>query len=127
MADSVSMSLDEERSLWITEEQLGSLRTLKHRGRRVRFRVPKEVAGNVTLRFKGYGKSQNGTTGDLLLHVLVDRGQDVEVSLWLSERDARAGAQKNLCHHKRRVPVPIPRVTLAGQAVRVQGRGKRLR
>ena len=77
-------ALNEERSIWITEEQLGTVRTLKHRGRRVQYRVPNEVGSNVTLRFKGHGQSKANQTGDLLLHVRVDRGEDAEAALWLA-------------------------------------------
>jgi hypothetical protein len=118
--------LNEEKSLWITEEQLGSLRALRHRGRRVQYRLPKDIERQVTLRFRGYGRSENNERGDLLLHVQVDRGRDVEAVLWLSERQARAGAQKNLRHRKQLIGVAVPPASVDGQVVRVKGSGRKL-
>jgi hypothetical protein len=116
-------ALNEDQSLWITEEQLGSVQTLKHRGRSVQYRLPKEIERKVTLRFRGYGRSQNNEQGDLLLHVQVDRGQDLEAVLWLSEREARAGAQKNLLHRKQLAGITVPAASADRQVVRVKGLG----
>src|SRR5664279_105630 len=112
-------NLNEEKSLLVAQKDLGTVRSLTHRGRRVQYRLPKEIESKVTLRFKGHGSTANGETGDLLLHVQVDRGRDWEAVLWLSQREAQAGAQKHLRHRRQLVGVAVPPSSVEGQLVRV--------
>lgn len=118
--------MNEEKSIWITEEQLGKVQILRHRGRRIQYRLPEQIGTDFTLRFKGHGKTTDGQTGDLLLHVRVDRGRDLESQLWLSRGQARLGCEKSLRHGRRTVLVSVPRDSSDGQVLRVRGLGKKL-
>jgi hypothetical protein len=99
--------IPEQKQRWLTEQQLGTVQTLRHRGRSIQYRVPKEIENQVTLRFKGHGKTRNGEPGDLLLLLRVDRGRDVKADLWLSQTEARTGCKKYLLYNKKRIPVPV--------------------
>jgi hypothetical protein len=117
--------LDEERTIWITERQLGEIRTLRHRGRKVQYRLPKDIGRQITLRFKGYGKPRAGEVGDLMVHVRVDRGEDVESPLWISEGQARAGATKGIACDTGTVAITVPSGSVGGQILRLHGCGRR--
>ena len=116
----------EQKQSWLTEEQLGTVQTLRHRGRSIQYRVPKEIQKEITLRFKGYGKTTNGEPGDLLLLLRVDRGRDVEADLWLSQNQASQGCEKEFLSSAQIISVPVPCVSRHDDVVRVKQRGKRL-
>ena len=89
--------LDITRSLWVTEAQLGTVRVLWHRWKKISYRLPPRIeSGSITLRFKGRGNTLNHQTGDLMVQVHVDRGHDLPAALWLSETEARTGCRKEL-------------------------------
>ena len=83
--------LDIHRKIWIQPDALGTVRTLRHRGRKVQYKLPATIDDQVILRFKGFGRTKDQQTGDLLLSVQVDRGRDVDASLWLAESEATHG------------------------------------
>ena len=117
------------KTVWITEKQLGTVRVLRHRGNKIQYRLPPKIEQSITLRFKGRGKTSNTETGDLMLKVQVDRGQDRHESLWLSETDARQGCQKDLVYLSRlfkdimRVHITVPMLSNDGSIVRIKNRG----
>ncbi len=117
--------LDDNRTIWLQEHALGTVQALRHRGRKVDYRVPREIDGQVTLRFKGYGRTKDQQTGDLLLCVHVDRGHDVEAPLWLADSESARGCQKDLLVRRRRFAVAVPPGSREGQVVRVPGAGQR--
>ena len=116
---------DDKRSIWIQEQALGTVQTLRHRGREVRYRLPEQIDGQITLRFKGFGKLKNGTAGDLLLSVRVDRGRDVKAVLWLSESQAAHGCQRGLLVGRRLFTITVPPGSREGQVARVAGAGRK--
>src|SRR5215469_2009323 len=102
------LELNEEKSLVVGREDLGTIRTLIHRGQTVRYRLPDKIENQVTLRFRGRGKTVGQETGDLLLHITVDRGKDIHAVLWLTESEARSGFVKTVKCGSSHYPVRVP-------------------
>jgi hypothetical protein len=119
-------ALHEQKILWIAAKELGQIRTLRHRGRRLQYRLPAAAAEEVILRFSGLGKTRGGETGDLLLKVRVDRGQEEQAALWISEEQARRGTDQTLRHHWHSIPMQVPPGAVAGQELRLAGLGRKL-
>lgn len=123
--------LDEEKTIWITRKHCGTVRTLSLKGRRIRYRVPEQIEQTVTLRFRGCGKTIGSEIGNLLLHVRVDSGQNIELDLWLSEAETFKGCTKTLLyrrgffHSKERVEVVVPPRSADSGVVRLPGRGSK--
>jgi len=123
------VQLDINKTVWISENQLGTVRVLRHCGKKIQYRLPPQIENSITLRFKGRGKTENNETGDLMLKVQVDRGQDRHETLWISETDARTGCQKELGYlvgfwnDVRRVQVKVPILSSEGSVVRLRNRG----
>jgi hypothetical protein len=117
--------LDCERSIWVGQEDLGQERLIRHKNKRYKVKIPPTIDGNVTLRLEGLGNTRNNTTGDLLLHVWLNKGEDVRQSLWLSETLARDGAQKTLRLGERRIRVTIPAKSSDGLVIRLRGLGEK--
>jgi hypothetical protein len=69
------------KSIWIDEQQLGTVLVLRHRGKKVQHRLPANIENSVTLRFKGHGKTRDNQTGALMLAVKIDRGLNRFVDL----------------------------------------------
>jgi hypothetical protein len=116
--------LNEEQSLVIAREDLGTIRTLTHRGQKVRYHLPSEIGDRVTLRFRGHGKNDGRETGDLLLHITVDRGRDVHGALWLSEAQAKAGCKKRVVCGENCWQIKVPGGSKNGQVLRLKGYGQ---
>lgn len=109
---------DEKASIWIHEDMLGTVQTLRHRGQEVRYRLPQQVDGQVTLRFKGHGRTDEQQTGDLLLCVRLDRSRNIDAVLWLAESEAAGGCQKILQFGRECLSVTVPPGSRDGQVVR---------
>lgn len=121
----VMSNLDENRSICIQEKMLGTVRTLRHRGRKVRYRLPAQIDGRITLRFKGHGRTDGAQTGDLLLGVSVDRGQDIAAALWLPATEATGGAQKKLLVGEQLGTVTVPPHSRDGEVICVARAGQK--
>jgi hypothetical protein len=113
--------LQEEKTVWLTANELGTVQTVQHDGQEIKYRVPLEIADTVTLRFKGYSRTISGI---LLVHLKVDRGHDVHIQIWLSKNQATRGGQFDMHHEGRAIVIPIPVLTNDGQIIRLTGRGK---
>ncbi|MDB6030077.1 MAG: hypothetical protein JWM16_415 [Verrucomicrobiales bacterium] len=101
--------MNDHRSIWIQEHALGTVQTLRHRGREVQYRLPSEMKDEITPRFKGYGKLVAGQLEDLLLCVKCDRDVDVDATIWVAQSDADAESQEAPVHDKKRYVLTIPK------------------
>ena len=117
--------LNLERSLWVEEQDLGTEKEIAHRGKRYAVKIPERIDKQVTLRLRGLGRTRNGETGDLLLHIRLNKGDDIRRSLWLSETAARNGADKTLQLNDRRIRMVVPPGSRDGLVIRLSGLGPR--
>jgi hypothetical protein len=116
--------LNEEKTIWIIEQDFGATRTVRHRGREITYNIPAEVLYKATLRIEGAGKSWRQMRGALLIHVCVDRGQSVVSQLWISERQALAGGATKITVLSNTIRVNVPPTLVNGTTIRVRGQGK---
>ena len=61
------LRLDCERSIWVEEEELGTYRTIEHRRKKYRVKIPERINKRVTLRLSGIGRRLGSKTVDLLV------------------------------------------------------------
>jgi DnaJ-class molecular chaperone len=103
-----------------------------HKRRTVDLAVPRAVRDGMTLRLKGLGEpgEAGGETGDLLLTLRLsgDRvyrcvGDDIEADVPIAPWEALAGARVDVRTPDGVVTLTVPAGTLAGQRLRVRGRG----
>jgi hypothetical protein len=116
-------SLDEERSIWIEEEDLGKEKKLSHKNKHYFVRIPEKINEKVTLRLKGLGRKKDNQTGDLLLHIWLNLGKDIRKSLWLSESSAKYGAYKTLLLDEKKIQVFVPSKSFHGLVIHLKGLG----
>ena len=88
--------LNNERSIWIEQEDLGKVIVIKHKSKRYEVKIPPKINKKIILRLRGVGTTKDNKTGDLLLHVWLNKGDDIRKELWLSETAARTGASKKI-------------------------------
>jgi len=117
-------SLDDDRSIWVEEEDLGKEKAFYHKNKRYFIKIPEKIVKNLTLRLRGIGKKRRNKTGDLLLHVWLNKGEDVNKSLWLSETSAIRGADKRLMIDGRAITMAIPPNSYNGLTIRLKALGK---
>lgn len=111
----------------MTERRLGTIQTLRHRGQKIQYRVPAGIDRNVTLRFKGVGRTRRNEPADLLLRIEIDRGQNLETFLWLSQSQASTGTLKRLRFRKKALSIPVPPGSVDGQVLCLQQMGQKSR
>ena len=118
--------LNEERSIWVEEEDLGKEKAFHYKDKDYFVKIPKEIDidKGITLRLKGFGKTRGKKTGDLFLHVWLNKGEDVRKSLWLSETAARYGAGKKLNLGGKKITMIIPPKSHDGLTIRIKGLGR---
>jgi hypothetical protein len=116
--------LDRELSIWVEEEELGEEKVISHKGKRYSVQIPKQLDKKITLRLKGLGKTRFGKSGDLLLHVWLNKGEDVGKVLWLSQTSARNGANKRLSTGGKKIAIVIPKNSYDGLTIRLRGLGR---
>ena len=116
--------LDDELSIWVEEEELGKDKAIYHKRKGYDVKIPQEINQKTTLRLRGLGKTRFRKTGDLLLHVWLNRGEDVRKVLWLSEQSARNGADKKLFTGEKTITIVIPPKSHDGLTIRLRGLGK---
>ena len=121
------------KTIWITEKEFGTVRTIRHHGKKIQYRVPTILGDSVTLRFKGLGQTQNDQAENLMLQIRVDRGKDRHGTLWISETEARTGCLKTIGYEnkgpwfwpkKQPIQVPIPGPGVDGSVLRIPGKGQ---
>jgi hypothetical protein len=118
--------LDDECSVWIDEDDLGKERLIKFRNKQCKVVIPQAIDKNIVLRLRGRGKTRGGKTGDLLLHLWLNKGEDIRQSLWISESSARNGADKRLFLGEKTITMVIPPRSYQGLTIRLRGYGKPL-
>lgn len=119
-----AFGLDCERSIWVEQEALGAEKPLTHRRRTYLVKMPDQIPGSVTLRLRGLGRTRKGKTGDLLLHIRVNKGEDISRALWLSESSARNGADRLVRLADKTIKMTIPPGIRHGLVVRLRGLGE---
>jgi hypothetical protein len=115
--------LDYELSIWVEEEELGKKKAIYHKGKCYDVKIPQKINRKITLRLRGLGKTRFRKTGDLLLHVWLNKGGDVRKALWLSETSARNGAKKGLFTGEKSITMAIPKNSPDGLTIRLRGLG----
>jgi hypothetical protein len=115
--------LNEESSIWIEQEDLGKEKTITLKNKRYSVKIPKNINKNVVLRLRGLGRTKDNQTGDLLLHIWLNKGDDIRKSLWLSETSARNGAEKILLLDEEKIKIVIPPRSYDGLTIRLKGLG----
>jgi hypothetical protein len=116
--------LDYELSIWVEEDDLGREKLICHKNKSYFVKIPKEIDKKITLRLSGLGKTRTNKTGDLFLHVWLNKGEDVQKNLWLSETSARDGAEKMLSIDGKRIIMVVPPRSYYGLAIRLRGLGE---
>lgn len=116
--------LDDELSLWVEEDELGEEKVVVHKRKQYFVRIPQEINKKITIRLAGLGKTRFRKTGDLYLHVWLNKGEDIQKVLWLSDSEARNGTNKNLFTGDRKITVLAPKNSHDGLTIRLKGLGK---
>lgn len=117
--------LDYERSIWIEQEDLGTEKTITLNNKQFRVAIPQTINKHVILRLRGFGKTRGDQAGDLFLHVWLNKGEDINRSLWLSETSARNGVHKKLLSGEKKLIVAVPPKSYNGLTIRAKGLGQR--
>ena len=117
-------SLDDERSIWVEEEDLGRDKAFYHENKRYFVKIPEKINKKITIRLRGFGKKRWTKRGDLYLHVWLNRGEDDRKCLWLSDLAARQGADKRLFTGEKVITMVIPPKCYNGLTIRLKGYGR---
>jgi DnaJ C terminal domain len=120
-------SLDDEHSIWVEEEELGNEKVFEYNNKRYAVKVPDRIDKKITVRLRELGKKRLNKTGDLYLHVWLNKGEDVNESIWISETTARTGADKRLMVAGKVITVVIPPYSNDGLTLRLKGCGREVR
>ena len=115
--------LNDEQSIWIEREELGKEKTLNFKHKSYTVKIPEKINNKIILRLRGLGKTRGSQTGDLLLHVWLNAGEDITKSLWLSETSARNGAEALLALDEKKIMVVVPPKSHDGLTIRLKGLG----
>lgn len=116
-------NLDRELSIWVEEEDLGQEKLIYCNNRRYAVRIPQAVHNPTTLRLTGLGAKRLGKTGNMYLHVWLNKGEDVRKSLWLSQTSARYGADKRLFTGDKTITLVVPPRAHDGLTIRLKAMG----
>lgn len=120
------LGLDYERSIWIDQEDLGKEKIIRFNDKQYKVIIPQTIDRNVVIRLRGLGRKRGNKTGDLLLNIWLNKGEDIRKSLWLSETSARNGADKKLFLDEKTITMVIPSNSYHGLTIRLKGFGKEL-
>ena len=118
--------LDYHRSICIEQEELGTQKVVKIWNKKYSVKIPTDINKKIVLRLKGLGHTRSKKTGDLFLHIWLNKGEDVKKVLWLSESAARQGVKKVLLIENQKIEIVIPPGSHNGLVIRLNGLGKEL-
>lgn len=118
--------LDYHRSICIEQEELGTEKVIKIWNKKYSVKIPTDINKKIILRLKGLGHTGSKKTGDLFLHIWLNKGEDVKKALWLSESAARQGVKKVLLLENQKIEIGIPPGSHNGLVIRLKGLGKEL-
>ena len=121
----IMFGLNHERSIWIEQEDLGTVIVIKHNHKRYEVKIPPKIDTKVIIRLRGLGKTRDNETGDLLLHVWLNKGDDIRKELWLSKTSARTGTNKKLSFEEKKIQILIPPNSQNGLIIRLKGLGRK--
>lgn len=121
-----ALGLDRERSIWIEQEDLGKEKAIRLKGKRYAVKIPTTMNKGTVLRLRGLGRTKGDQAGDLLLHVWLNKGDDIRRDLWLSETSAKNGGEKTLPLGGKKITMVIPPNSHDGMTVRLRGLGEEL-
>lgn len=116
--------IDDELTIWVEEEDLGKEKAIFYKNTRYLVKIPQKIIIQITLRLRGLGKTRRNKTGDLFLHVWLNKGEDIRKSLWLSETSARIGTDKRLTLDGKAIIMTIPPKSYNGLTIRLKGCGR---
>jgi hypothetical protein len=116
-------TLDQRRTLWIAEEQIGSTVSLKHRGKAVEVAVPPDFRRRFMVRLRGRGATKGAQSGDLVVDLRLNKGRDVHRELWISDVAAINGTEERLRVGDRLASVRVPPHSEEGRVLRIKGAG----
>ncbi len=117
-------NLDEEWSIWVEEADLGREKVFQYKNSKYAVKIPGEIDKKITLRLNGLGKKRRNKTGNLYLHVWLNKGEDIRQNLWIADSCARNGADKRLCVDGKDLTVVIPPKSYNGLIIRLKGCGR---
>jgi hypothetical protein len=115
--------LDCHHTIVVEPGGLDKYKTIFNETKEIEFRVPKKIEQPTILRLKGLGKIKGKLTGNLLIEIWLNKGEDVNACLWLSESSAWNGTVKNLWTSKGMINVLVPRRSDDGIIIRMKGFG----
>jgi hypothetical protein len=118
--------LNLERSIWVEQEDLSKEKDININNKRYKVTIPQEINQKVILRLRGLGRTKGNKTGDLFLHIWLNKGDDIRKSLWISETSARNGTDKILLLNEKKITIVIPPKTYNGLTIRLKGLGREL-
>ncbi len=118
--------LDEEKSIWVEDGDLGKEIYITHKKTRYLVKIPKIINHKITMRLKGLGKTMGEKKGDLFLHVWLNKGRDDQKAFWISENTARSGAELSLTVDGQKYMMVIPPKSHPGLTLRLKGLGKEM-
>jgi hypothetical protein len=117
---------DYERSIWVEQEDLGREKVIEFKHKRYAVKIPPNINQKAVVRLRGLGKTKKNQTGDLMLHIWLNKGDDIRKDLWLSETYAKNGWDKTLALDYRKITVLIPPNSHDGMTIRLKGLGREL-
>lgn len=121
------LDLDLEASISVEQEELGGEKVILHNKKRFRIKIPEKINKKITLRLQGLGKKRGSKYGNLYLHLWLNKGEDIQKNLWISESCARNGVKKLIRTGGRKFRVTIPANSYHGRKIRLKGLGKKPR
>lgn len=116
--------LDYDLSIWVEVNDLGTEKLISHKKRSYYVKIPPKIDKKITLRLRGLGKTRHHKTGDLFLHLWLNKGEDITKNLWLSETLARNGGDKIISVDGSRIIMVVPPKSYHGITIRLKGLGK---
>ncbi len=119
-------SLDRKRTIWVNQDDLGKEIVIRIKNKPCAVRIPEKIHRNVVLRLRGYGKTSGDKSGDLFLHVWMNKGDDIHGILWLSDTSARKGAEKVLQLQDQKMMLVIPAHCRDNSTIRFKGFGTKM-
>lgn len=115
--------LDDELSIWVEERDLGGEKAVYRRNKRYLVKIPEKINQKITLRLKGLGRKRFSKTGNLFLHVWLNKGWNVEKNLWISESFARSGGEKKIFTGEKIITMIVPKNSSPRTVIRLKNYG----
>lgn len=122
----VLFNLNAKRTIWIEQEDLGKEKIITVRKKQYSVKIPASIQTKEILRLRGLGRTRNNQSGDLYLHIWLNKGADIQRNLWLSETSARDGAHKIILSGEKKIMMVIPPNSTHGLTIRLKGLGEEL-